>query len=86
MLLKRGSNDDNVKKLQEKLGIEAVGNFGPKTEIAVKEWQSKNGLTADGIVGEATWNKIMGITPVVTTSSMITVPATKENSSISICI
>ena len=75
MLLKRGSNDDNVKKLQEKLGIEVVGNFGPKTEIAVKEWQAKNGLTADGIVGEATWNKIMGITPVVATPSIVTVPA-----------
>jgi putative chitinase len=74
MLLKRGSNDDNVKKLQEKLGIEVVGNFGPKTEIAVKEWQAKNGLTADGIVGEATWNKIMGITPVVATPSIVTVP------------
>ena len=75
MLLKRGSNDDNVKKLQEKLGIEVVGNFGPKTEIAVKEWQAKNGLTADGIVGEATWNKIMGITPVVATPAIVTVPA-----------
>jgi putative chitinase len=75
MLLKRGSNDDNVKKLQEKLGIEVVGNFGPKTEIAVKEWQTKNGLTADGIVGPATWNKIMGVTPVVATPSIVTVPA-----------
>jgi len=75
MLLKRGSNDDNVRKLQEKLGIEVVGNFGPKTEIAVKEWQAKNGLTEDGIVGEATWNKIMGITPVVATPSIVTVPA-----------
>jgi putative chitinase len=75
MLLKRGSNDDNVKKLQEKLGIEVIGNFGPKTEIAVKEWQAKNGLTADGIVGPATWNKIMGVTPVVATPSIVTVPA-----------
>jgi putative chitinase len=76
MLLKRGSNDDNVRKLQEKLGIEVIGNFGPKTEIAVKEWQAKNGLTADGIVGPATWNKIMGITPVVATPSIVTVPVT----------
>jgi putative chitinase len=81
MLLKRGSNDDNVKKLQEKLGIEVIGNFGPKTEIAVKEWQAKNGLTADGIVGEATWNKIMGITPVVATPSIVTVPAAISPSS-----
>jgi putative chitinase len=47
--------------MQQKLGIEpAVTNFGPKTEAAVKEWQAKNGLTADGIVGPATWAKIMG--------------------------
>ena len=60
MLLKRGDNNDNVKKLQEKLGLDPVGNFGPKTEEAVKAFQSKNGLTADGIVGDKTWNAIMG--------------------------
>jgi putative chitinase len=65
MLLKRGDNNENVKQLQIKLGLEPIGNFGPKTEEAVKAWQAKNGLTADGIVGNTTWNKIMGITEVV---------------------
>ena len=65
MLLKRGDNNENVKQLQIKLGLEPIGNFGPKTEEAVKAYQSKNGLTADGIVGDGTWNKIMGTTPVV---------------------
>jgi putative chitinase len=61
MLLKKGDNNENVKLMQQKLGIEpAVTNFGPKTEAAVKEWQAKNGLTADGIVGPSTWAKIMG--------------------------
>jgi putative chitinase len=60
MLLKKGDFNDNVKKLQSKLGVEPIGNFGPKTEEAVKAWQAKNGLTADGIVGPATWAKIMG--------------------------
>ena len=60
MLLKRGDNNEDVKKLQAKLGLEPIGNFGPKTEDAVKVWQSKNGLPADGIVGPNTWNKIMG--------------------------
>jgi putative chitinase len=46
------------------LGLDPVGNFGPKTEDAVKAWQAKNGLAADGIVGPNTWNKIMGITAV----------------------
>lgn len=60
MLLKKGDNNEQVKQIQAKLGIEAVGNFGPKTEAAVKAFQSANGLTADGIVGPSTWAKIMG--------------------------
>ena len=63
MLLKRGDNNENVKQLQIKLGLDPVGNFGPKTEEAVKAFQLKNGLTADGIVGDGTWNKIMGTAP-----------------------
>ena len=63
MLLKKGDNNENVKKMQEKLGISpAVTNFGPKTEEAVKAFQAKNGLKADGIVGPETWAKIMGST------------------------
>ena len=61
MLLKKGDNNENVKLMQQKLGIEpAVTNFGPKTEEAVKAFQLKNSLTPDGIVGDGTWNKIMG--------------------------
>jgi putative chitinase len=61
MILKKGDNNENVKLMQQKLGIEpAVTNFGPKTEAAVKAWQAANGLVADGIVGPATWAKIMG--------------------------
>jgi peptidoglycan hydrolase-like protein with peptidoglycan-binding domain len=60
MVLKRGDNNEVVKKIQVVLGVEAVGNFGPKTEEAVKAWQTKNGLKADGIVGPATLAK-MGI-------------------------
>jgi putative chitinase len=60
MLLKNGSKGDDVKKLQEKLGVEAIGTFGPKTEAAVKAWQKTNGLKDDGIVGDATWAKLFG--------------------------
>ena len=63
MLLKRGDNNEDVKKLQAKLGVEAIGTFGPKTEEAVKAWQKANALTADGIVGDGTWNKMFGTTP-----------------------
>ncbi len=58
MLLKLGSEGEDVKKLQNKLGVDPIGKFGPKTEAAVKAWQSSNGLTADGIVGDGTWSKL----------------------------
>jgi putative chitinase len=60
MILKNGSAGDDVKKLQEKLGVEAIGKFGPKTEAAVKAWQKANGLKDDGVVGDATWAKLFG--------------------------
>jgi putative chitinase len=60
MILKVGSEGADVKKLQEKLGVEAIGKFGPKTEAAVKAWQKANGLKEDGIVGDATWSKLFG--------------------------
>jgi putative chitinase len=82
MLLRKGDNNEDVKKLQSKLGVEPMGNFGPKTEEAVKKWQAANGLTADGIVGPATWAKIMGesittqvSTPVVAPTSVSSTPA-----------
>ena len=70
MLLKVGSKGDEVKKLQEKLGVEAIGTFGPKTEAAVKAWQKSNGLKDDGIVGDATWSKLFPSESSVTESSV----------------
>jgi putative chitinase len=61
MKLERGDNNINVKLLQEKLGLEPIGNYGPKTEKAVKEFQQKYGLSVDGVVNDKTWQMIMGI-------------------------
>ena len=58
MILKLGSKGEQVKLLQTKLGLTADGNFGPKTEAAVKAWQLKNGLVADGVVGPKTWGEL----------------------------
>ena len=71
MLLKKGDNNEQVKQLQIKLGVDPVGNFGPKTEEAVKKFQAANGLAADGIVGDATWNKIMGTAPAATPAPVV---------------
>jgi peptidoglycan L-alanyl-D-glutamate endopeptidase CwlK len=54
LLLKRGAYGDTVKRLQEQLAIGADGHFGPRTEKAVRDYQKKNGLVADGMAGPAT--------------------------------
>jgi len=56
--LRRGDEGPLVTKLQQKLGVDAIGKFGPKTEAALKAWQSANGLTADGIAGPFTLSKL----------------------------
>ena len=58
MLLKRGSKGSHVKELQTALELSADGIFGSGTELAVRKFQSENGLTADGIVGTKTWEAI----------------------------
>lgn len=73
MLLRLGSEGEDVKKLQSKLGVEPIGKFGPKTNVAVKAWQSKNGLKPDGIVGPNTWGRMFSES--TTPSMVITEPA-----------
>jgi putative chitinase len=58
MNLRLGSTGNDVKLLQEKLGLLPDGNFGPVTDRAVKAWQAANGLKVDGVVGPVTWNAI----------------------------
>lgn len=56
MVLRLGSKGQQVVKLQEYLGLKMDGDFGPLTELKVKEWQRKNNLKPDGIVGPKTWD------------------------------
>mgnify|MGYP001410151129 FL=1 len=59
--IKQGSRGPLVVEVQEKLDIDpADGIFGPGTARIVKEWQLKNGLVADGIVGPKTLGKLLG--------------------------
>lgn len=60
MTLRKGDKGDNVKTLQKKLKTLGFlqgtvdGDFGPKTEEAVKKFQKNNKLVIDGIVGAKT--------------------------------
>jgi hypothetical protein len=73
MILKRGSKGKNVKDLQEFLGIEDDGVFGPGTEKAVKLWQKENNLIVDGIVGPATYDE-MGLASTDDTERIFNTP------------
>lgn len=73
--LRRGDEGPLVFKLQEKLGVEAIGKFGPKTETALMEWQKANGLTPDGIAGPFTLAKL-GIEALPANSAPIPAVAT----------
>ena len=57
--LKRGEPaGPDVLYLQNKLGVNPPGPFGPLTHAAVVAFQKKHGLLADGIVGPLTWSKL----------------------------
>lgn len=64
MLLKKGSNGENVKYLQYGLKIMCCysgsvdGDFGTGTYNAVVKYQKSKSLSADGIVGDGTWNAL----------------------------
>ena len=65
--LAKGDRGNKVRVLQELLkgrgydlgAYGADGDFGAATKTAVMSFQAINGLTADGIVGENTWRKLL---------------------------
>jgi len=62
-LLKIGSSGSSVRALQQALvnkgySISVDGVFGPMTQSAVKNYQSSQGVTVDGIVGSVTWGRL----------------------------
>ena len=62
--LKLNSKGTDVRNLQQDLTTlgyywaEITGNFGERTEAAVKRFQEENGLTADGVAGTKTLNAV----------------------------
>jgi len=62
-IIKKGSKGESVKWLQYELNTHGYklavdGDFGTKTEAAVKDFQKKYKLTVDGIVGKNTIGKL----------------------------
>jgi peptidoglycan hydrolase-like protein with peptidoglycan-binding domain len=49
-----GAQGAGVRALQQKLGVDADGSYGPVTRAAVKRFQRSNGLDGDGVAGPAT--------------------------------
>ena len=63
IVLRSGSAGGCVRLVQQKLRGEgetltADGKYGAKTTEAVRRYQKRNSLTADGSVGSATWEKM----------------------------
>lgn len=49
-----------IRYLQYRIGANPDGIYGSQTEAALKKFQQQNGLTADGIIGAMTWQKLIG--------------------------
>lgn len=64
-ILKKGSKSNEVRTLQTlvnnsiKTKLDVDGVFGVKTLAAVKQFQTFKKISADGIVGTVTWNKLL---------------------------
>lgn len=54
--IKRGSKGKDVERVQRAVKVSVDGIFGPATEKAVKGYQTRHDLTADGVVGPKTWS------------------------------
>lgn len=53
--LRRGAKGELVQLIQRAVGATVDGDFGPKTEAAVRHFQRLMSLVPDGIVGPKTW-------------------------------
>ena len=68
-VLRRGMTGADVKTLQAALiaygfpcgAAGADGDFGAGTEAALKQFQTRYSLGADGIAGKGTWGKLLGV-------------------------
>ena len=82
-----GSKGSDVTELQKLLNqngytLDVDGDFGTKTQAAVKDYQQKNNLSVDGIVGTNTWGALTkASTGATTTQPATTTQTTATNNS-----
>jgi hypothetical protein len=68
-VVRKGSTGRTVRRAQALLNVAAGnpltedGGFGPKTDTAVRSFQSVYHLTVDGVVGGQTWTALVGALP-----------------------
>ena len=77
-----GSKGSDVKELQTALNskgysLDVDGIFGSKTQAAVRDYQSKNKLQVDGIVGTNTWGSLFPTTTATSTAKPTTAATNK---------
>lgn len=79
-LLKKGSKGQYVRNLQAELNkhgaaLKVDGDYGQRTEAAVKSFQRGRGLKVDGKVGPQTWGALLAKTPELDPEEATTVPS-----------
>jgi peptidoglycan hydrolase-like protein with peptidoglycan-binding domain len=78
-----GDSGSGVRQIQTALAahgykVAVDGQFGPQTSQAVKDFQKKNGLTQDGVVGPVTWAKLQASSSTSSTTSKGTTTTTAK--------
>lgn len=58
--IEKGDSGAEVKAAQDLLGIKTDGKFGRSTVKSVREFQRKNGLQVDGVIGQQTAAALLG--------------------------
>jgi len=71
MRIEKGNSGESVREIQGLLGLKKDGEFGRITEEAVKKFQRRRGLVADGIVGNKTYAAMIAFTSDISDGTFI---------------